>query len=104
MNEYIFYSVNEVTVSQIWIKIYKTSPSSFLGCVSRSRTSRVLEVNNLVLCQTEFEVWVFIVPCLLADKVDKACKGPGKLRVCSPGEVQIKEKCNGCLTNMPLTV
>lgn len=104
MNECTFCSVNEVTASQIWIKIYMTSPSPFLECV-RSRTSRVLEVTILSpATQTEFEIWAFGVHCLLADKVNKACKGPGNLRVFSPGEVQTKEKCNGGHANMPINV
>lgn len=105
MNECTFCSVNEVTASWIWIKIYMTSPGPFLECVSRSRMSRPLEVTILFSAsQTEFEVWVFGVHCLLADKVNKACKGPGNLRVFSPGEVQTEERCNGCHANMPINV
>lgn len=93
MTKYIFYSINEVIASQIWMKIYMTSPSPFLECISRSRMSRALEVTILSSAsQTEFGVWVFGIHCLLANKVNRAYEGPGILRVFSPGEEQITEK------------
>lgn len=71
-NKYMFYSVNEVTASQIWIQIYMISPSPFLECVSRSRMSLEVTVLSSTI-QNAFEVWVFGVHCLLADKDNKAC-------------------------------
>lgn len=46
--------------------LYK-KPNSILGCISRSRMSRALEVMTLhSVSQTEFGVWVFVYLCSLS--------------------------------------